>query len=114
MGVASGAGRTATDRFHVIGRLGEGGMGVVHRALDLVLGVEVAIAHLAGRADDSRALGARAIAAAQACDLGLHAQAARWRHGERTGDAELVADAETWMRARKIVDPARLVRVLAV
>jgi tetratricopeptide (TPR) repeat protein len=51
-----------------------------------------------------------------ACDMALHAHAARGRRGELQGGTEgqaLVAEAEAWMRGQGIVRPDRILAVIA-
>jgi hypothetical protein len=74
-------------------------------------------AHAAlGAHDAARAGLARALPLLSAAELGLYAEAARWRLGELTGGTEGAAAVEAaarWMRAERIDRPERMVRMLA-
>ena len=59
---------------------------------------------------------AEAMEGFELADMGLYAAAARRRLGQVTGGergAELIADAEEWMRSKEIKNPARMTRMLA-
>ncbi|MCL4228256.1 MAG: protein kinase [Myxococcales bacterium] len=76
---------------------------------------EAALAHQAG--DEAAAVAAleRAVATAGERAMALHAAVARHRLGETRGAAgrAMVDEAAAWMRARAIVDPAAIVRLIA-
>lgn len=76
---------------------------------------EAALAQLAGDEAAVQPALERAIAAATARDMALHAAAARYRLGQVRGPSGRteVAEATAWLRQRSVVNPAALVRVLA-
>jgi type II secretory pathway predicted ATPase ExeA len=82
----------------------------------MALLVRAAVAVQHGRDHVARALLAQAIAASEAHDMAMHAAAARWRLGERTGGdtgRKLRAEADAWLRHERVAAPARLVEMLA-
>ena len=77
--------------------------------------IRASMAALRGEAPEAIELLASAESGFEAADMGLHAAAARRRRGELLGGQEgarLVADADAWMSAERVVNPARICALL--
>jgi tetratricopeptide (TPR) repeat protein len=82
----------------------------------IALLLNAAVTYLEGRAGAARELLAMAVTAFERADMGSHAAAARRRLGRLQDDESgrgLVADADAWMAAHGIRNPARMTRMLA-
>jgi hypothetical protein len=82
----------------------------------IALLLDAAATYLEGRSGAARALLAAAVKAFERADMGSHAAAARRRLGELQDDERgcgLIADADAWMTAHGIRNPARMTRMFA-
>lgn len=83
-------------------------------AIALVLGA--GISHLEGRSGRAQDLLTRSVSAFERADMGAHAAAAQRRLGQLQADEggrRLVAEADAWMAAHGICNPARMTRMFA-
>ena len=82
----------------------------------LALTLAAAAAHIEKRSDDARTCLAASIAGFERADMLLYAAVSRRRLGELTTDdsgGELIRQADGWMAARGVRNPARMARLIA-